>query len=118
MGDVVLEILLREKNLLGSATERLDAFVIDAESGLFEKCLELAGALRAKGISTAFDYKRNGVGKQLKQAGVLNARFAILVGQETTQQNLVTVKDMGTGEQRQVEWQALTAEPETVLNPT
>jgi histidyl-tRNA synthetase len=101
MGDVILEILLAEKKLLGSAENKLDFFVVWDDYNTFEKHgLRLVDKLRIRGFSTAFDYRRTiAMGKQLKQASAANARFAVILGQETIDSDQITIKDMTTGSQ-------------------
>ena len=97
MGDVVLGILLQEKNKLPQTlqTASVDVYVIDGAEGLVDKMLDVVGRLRARGVTADFSYKRQNVGKQLKSANGRNARKAlILMGGET-----VAVKDLVTGEQ-------------------
>jgi len=94
MGDVVLGILLEEKGKLPGLKPELDFFVIDEERGLFEEVMAVVGALRDKGFSTDFSYKRASVGKQLKQANKLGARRAVIV-----KTGGVAVKELGTGNQ-------------------
>ncbi len=102
MGDVVLEILLQEKGLLGRIEDRLDFFVIDAAAGLFEEAVRLVSELRAMGYSTGMSYKRQNMKKQMKQASGQNARFVVILGQETLDEQKVTVKDMEKGEQQSI----------------
>jgi len=104
MGDVVLEILLREKNLLDSAKNTLDFFVVYNDYKIFEdKGLSLVNNLREKGFSTAFDYRRtSAMAKQLKLASSQNARFAVILGQETIDSEEITLKDMADGSQKRI----------------
>jgi len=100
IGDVVLEIMLEEKNLLKSKSNGLDAFVIAADRKLFHRALELVSQLRAKGWATGFSYKPASLGKQLKQASDLRASYAVILGEETTTGQQVTVKKMDEGTQK------------------
>lgn len=109
MGDVVLGILLEEKGkippdvLAGS----LDYFVIDGEEGMFEKVIELAGALRAKGFATDYSLKsvrRQNTGKQLKEADKRNATQAVIIRADG-----VAVKEMKTGQQNEMTLEAFLA---------
>lgn len=101
MGDVVLGLLLQEKNLLKTLPHRLDFFVIDADGQLFEKALEITAQLRAQGFAAAFSYKRAAVGKQFKQADAAGARYALVVGEETTERSEITLKDLTAGQAQQ-----------------
>ena len=94
MGDVVLAILLEQKGKLPEVAQRLDFFVIDAEASALGTVMKVVGALRAAGFSADFSYKRQPIGKQLKEANRRGAARAVLVREDR-----VAVKDMATGDQ-------------------
>lgn len=101
MGDCVLEILLREKGLLGDniSTRNLDYFIAYLDSGFRTNAIELAAKLRHAGFATDFSYKSIALKKQLKQASAANAKKCIIIGDEFKDKGLLAVKDMGTSEQ-------------------
>jgi len=94
MGDVVLGILLDEKGRLPASAQRLEFFVLDDPPDQLDRVLAVAGVLRAKGLSADFSYKRQNVGKQLKEANRRGAERAVIVRGET-----VAVKNLATGQQ-------------------
>jgi histidyl-tRNA synthetase len=100
MGDVVLGILLEEKGKLPRDDEKkfpgqkLDFFVIDADGSSAEQVLAVVAALRRGGLSADFSYKRQPLGKQLKEANRRGAVRAAICRGAT-----VTVKDLTSGEQ-------------------
>lgn len=99
MGDMVVSILLAEKGLLPDAPVGCDCFVIDAGDDLFDPALAIAAELRRAGVGASFSYKRQNVGKQLKQASQRQARAAVIVGAELAESNQLAVKDLASGEQ-------------------
>ena len=101
MGDCVLEILLREKELLGDniSTRNLDYFIAYLDSGFRTNAIALAAKLRHAGFATDFSYKSIALKKQLKQASAANAKKCIIIGDEFKDKGLLAVKDMGTSEQ-------------------
>ncbi|MCP4710042.1 MAG: histidine--tRNA ligase [Planctomycetes bacterium] len=111
MGDVVLELMLKERGLVGRSEQKLDFFVIDAGEELYEKSLEVASMLREKGFSAVINYKRQAIGKQLKQAGLQNARWAVILGEETVKDGQVNLKDMAEGTQKTVGLEKFLTEP-------
>ena len=115
MGDVVLELMLAERELLKSEVQALDFFVIDAGPEMFDKVLEITSALRSKGFAAGFNYKRIGMGKQLRQAAGQNATAAVIVGQETADEGKVVIKKMASGEQVVVDLGGFLEEPGQVL---
>jgi histidyl-tRNA synthetase len=96
MGDVVLGILLEEKGKIPKEFpgQRLDFFVIDADEGQVQAVLVVVAALRKGGLAADFSYKRQPLGKQLKEANRRSALRAAIVRGRT-----VTVKDLASGQQ-------------------
>ncbi len=102
MGDVVLEILLREKGKLPELSGSIDYFVIDAGKEMFDRALKLVCEIRSHGRSASFSYKRQNLGKQFKTADAQKAAFAVIVGEETVENNEITVKELATGQQQKI----------------
>lgn len=102
MGDVVLEILLREKGIMPQFTSSIDYFVIDASQELFNQSLKLVCDIRSCNRSASFSYKRQNLGKQFKVADAQNAKYAIIVGEETISNNEITIKELATGQQEKI----------------
>lgn len=103
MGDVVLMNVLSDKRLLPEdATPKPDAFLIAASDAAAHHLPRQAAALRSQGLHARFSYKttRN-LGKLLKDAAASNARYAVILDDQTDQ-GLVALKDLSTGDQSQV----------------
>jgi histidyl-tRNA synthetase len=115
MGDAPLFECLRELGKLPCVTEQLDVYVIDADQELFAQTLHLVAELRKRNLQVDFSYKRAAVGKQFKQAAARGARYAIVVGSEFTDRQELTIKNLGTGQQRAVAAAALLSDPGAVL---
>jgi histidyl-tRNA synthetase len=103
MGDCVLEILLRERDLLEKQLPktRIDYFVSCVDENYKDVTIELTMKLRSAGLSANFSYKITKLGKQLKQASEQNAQKCIIIGDEF-KDNKLTIKDMASGEQELV----------------
>jgi len=118
MGDCVLEILLREKGLLdaGKMKSGLEYFIACvSDIAAFQDnrtplsiAVELAAKIRRVNKSVDVSYKLGGLGKQLKEAAARNAKKCIIIGEEFNQKQLV-IKDMATGEQQTVGYNAFLA---------
>ncbi len=63
--------------------------------------LTLAGELREAGLAVEMAFKGN-VGKRMKRANKLNARAAILIGEDEMARNVCTLRDLDAGEQSEV----------------
>lgn len=98
MGDVVLGILLQEKGKVPASAQSasLDYYVIDGEGAGMELVLSVVSALRSKGLSADFGYKRQAMGKQIQAANRRGARKVIIVQSGGG----LSVKDLASGEQK------------------
>lgn len=70
--------------------------------------LRLARDLRRSGLVVDLAFKGN-VGKRMKRADKVGARFAVLIGEDELAQGAATVKDLATGSQERVELARLAA---------
>ena len=115
IGDVILTEVLAEKGLLPEADKAIEFYVIDADASLFNKLLEIVARLRAAGRASEFSYKRASLGKQLKAAAAAGARRCVIVGQETTDEDFLSIKDMTSGKQKRVELEKFLSDPDQAL---
>jgi len=113
MGDVVLIELLTDLGKLPElpAHRPPDFFVIDAEKEMFDLAVEIVGRLRSAGFAAEFSYRRQSIAKQLKQADARSAKFAVILGAETRESNLVTVKNLSDGTQKRIELRKMISDP-------
>lgn len=75
--------------------------VIPMDEAFDFKGLELAQQLRNQGFVVEMTYG-GGLGKRLKKANKINARYALILGEEEISSRTVTCKDLESGEQRQL----------------
>lgn len=106
MGDVVLSLVLRDKELLGDGTELLprpDVFVVSAGGDADAHVSSTVASLRNAGLHVRMSYRatRN-VGKLLTEASKANTRFTIILGEELDDGKVV-VKNMDSGDQVEVQ---------------
>lgn len=108
---VILDVLAEFGRLPAEArqTGAVDYFVIDADATLFDDVLSLVGQLRQKGLAAEFSYKRQNLGKQLKTASQRGARHVAIVGQKFRDGRIIEVKDMASGQQREMRQEELLA---------
>jgi histidyl-tRNA synthetase len=116
MGDMVIIELLEELHRLPDARQPLDIYLVDADHELFDRVLQLAARLRQAGCSCQFSYKRQAVGKQLAAASARGARRCVILGNETRQNEAVTIKDLGTGQQAVMQLSRFLESPMQVLD--
>jgi histidyl-tRNA synthetase len=104
MGDVVLSLVLQDKGLIpDEVMPPVGAFLIAADDNQRQRVKSLAAAFRRHGVHARFSYRSTtNVGKLLKDADSVRARFAVILDARTESEQLVAVKDLGNGEQQDV----------------
>jgi histidyl-tRNA synthetase len=110
---VILEVLTELKRLPAEvkAGKRVDLFLIDADESLFKEVVRLAAELRRRGLRVEYSYRRQGIGKQFKQAASANANRVVIIGAEFKERGVLAVKDLATGQQVEVPVEAFLADP-------
>ena len=106
MGDVVLELVLRDRGLITDSAElmpRPDVFIVSiGGDDTNHAVVPLLTTLREAGLHARTTSKTtSNLGKLLKDAGKCNARCAVILGDELADGNVV-VKDFDAGEQTTV----------------
>jgi histidyl-tRNA synthetase len=83
-------------------SEKAERIVVACTPGMELNALRIAENLRAKGLVVYTDVMERGLKKQLSFANTVNARFAVIVADREYEKGVVLVKDMESGEQREV----------------
>jgi len=102
MGDVVLGELLKERGVAPKASTELGAFLIAVGGDDLATVLQLAHALRDRGISVEYGLRHAGVRKQLELASARGAARAVIVGPEERAEGLAVVRDLRTSTEAKV----------------
>lgn len=79
--------------------EKLQAFIISNHT---TEALKLVQELRFKNISCDFDMANKKFAKQLEKAAKLDAKFAVILGDNELKNNTLIVKDLNTGNQEEL----------------
>ena len=112
--DVVMLDLINDLDRLpteAKISKHVEFFVIDADTAYFNNVLDIVAKLRHAGHGAEFSYKRQNVGKQFKQASNVNATYAVIVGAECAERNVVGIKNLATGEQIERKLDAFLSSP-------
>lgn len=95
---------LRELGIVeASGASTVQAFVTVMDDGGVEPALRLAAALRAGGINTESAVEPGRLGRQLKYADRAGIRFALIAGPDERERGSVTVRDLTTQTQDEVD---------------
>jgi histidyl-tRNA synthetase len=102
MGDVVLGELLKEHGVAPKASTELGAFLIAVGGDDLPTMLQLAHALRERGIAVEYGLRHAGVRKQLELAAARGAPRAVIIGPDERQAGLAVVRDLNAGTEAKV----------------
>lgn len=82
--------------------EKLDFYIVTLSEKLADQVYEAASILRRKNFSVEFDYLNRSAKAQMREANKLNARFVIFFGGDEYSSGFLSLKNMQTGEQKQI----------------
>ncbi|MBE6520784.1 MAG: histidine--tRNA ligase [Thermoplasmata archaeon] len=88
----------------------VDAYVLAVSEDMKLKAAEVVASLRGSGVSSDIDIMGRKMGKALKYASAIRARYAVIVGAKEMEEGSVTLRDMSTGEQKLVKVEDLASE--------
>ena len=65
----------------------------------YEVCTKIANTLRENGLNTLVNIENQKLAKKFKYANKINVKYVIVIGEDEIKNNVVTLKNMTTGEQ-------------------
>ena len=98
MGIERVMLILEGKELM---TDRLDVFVV-AFKETKDYVLSILERLRAIGVSSDCDFDMNSIKSQFKNANKKNAKYTIIIGLEEVEKNIIKIKNMDLGEEKEI----------------
>jgi histidyl-tRNA synthetase len=102
MGDVVLGELLKERGMAPKASIELGAFLVAVGGDDLPVVLQMAHALRDRGIAVEFGLRHSGVRKQLELAAARGAARAVIIGPDERAEGIAVVRDLRTSTEAKV----------------
>ena len=93
---------LNELQALGKYKENIADVLIIPMTDDYNKCLEIATKLRKNGISIQVYFEDKKIKAKFKYADKLKIKNVIVIGEEEIEKDLVTLKNMETGEQQTI----------------
>ncbi len=103
-------LLAMEKEGKAYEPKGIDAYVLAVSEDMKLKAAEVVATLRRGEVSADIDIMGRKMGKALKYASAIRARYAVIVGAKEMEEGAVTLRDMTTGEQKLVKVEDLVPE--------
>jgi histidyl-tRNA synthetase len=107
MGDVVLGELLVDRGKATGARASLDVFLVAVTAEDVPHVLDWGHRLRDRGLRVEYALKSQSIAKQLKLAAARSAVKAVIIGPDERKAGEAIVRDLGTGEESRVPFDAL-----------
>ncbi len=102
MGDVVLGELLKERSVAPKASTELGAFLVAVSGEDVATVLQLAHAMRERGIGVEYGLRHAPVRKQIELAAARGAPRAVIIGPEERNAGVALVRDLNAGTEAKV----------------
>jgi histidyl-tRNA synthetase len=97
-----MERILLAQGERTQSIEGAQVFLIALDVKAFEKGFEIIKTLREAGISCDLDYKISSMKSQMRQANKLQAKYALILGENELAKQIVVLKNMTQGTQEEV----------------
>lgn len=97
-----LLLALESQNLLPEKNRSVDAYVVALGEKAQVEGFKLLNQLRKAGKSAAMDYAGRSMKAQMKQANKLNAKYAIIMGDDEIAEGAVMLRSMSDSQQEKV----------------
>ena len=92
-------LAMEKQALLKPGEDRMPVWVIALGQEAALPAFELLGRLRQMGIPADMDHGGRSLKSQMKLANRTQARYVVMLGEDEVRDNIVTLKNMSTGEQ-------------------
>src|SRR6058998_4449838 len=111
-----LMLSLERKGLFPDTDQNCQVFVVMAGAEVRKGTIEVLTLLRVDGVRADRDLKERPLRKQMEYAASIKARLVVIVGPREIKENKVRVRDMKTGEERDVEKNRIVGEVAKILS--
>ncbi len=90
---------LTDNNIISAENEAISDVLIISMAYEYEMCIKVAKELRENGINTQINLEEQKIGKKFKYADNLNIKYVIVIGEDEIKNNVISLKNMITGQQ-------------------
>lgn len=97
-----MERILLASGKTEAPADTIDAYVIAMDAAYQKQAFGLTAELRRAGIGADMGFGSGSMKSQMNRANKLNARFALILGEQEINDGTVALKDMGAGQQETV----------------
>lgn len=92
-------LALEKQGLLPETKEASDIFIVALGKAVQTEAFKILCELRDNGVKSDMDFAGRSMKAQMKQANKLNAKYAVILGEDEVKEGCVLLKNMQTSEQ-------------------
>lgn len=96
-------LAMKEEKVEIENPEEIDVYIAYMGEESAKEAIKISNLLRNKGLKTYLNISKRNIGGQLKHSNKVNSKFSVILGDEELEKNIVTFRNMKTGEQTQAE---------------
>ena len=93
---------LIDNNIISAENQSIADVLVISMNDEYEYCTKIASELRKNNIKSQINIENQKLAKKFKYANKLNVKFVIVLGENEIKNNLVTLKNMETGNQETI----------------
>ena len=93
---------LTDSNIISTENQSIaDVLVISMDEN-YSECSKIASVLRENNLNVQTDFENKKIAKKFKYADKLNVKYVAIIGEDEIKNNVITIKNMNSGEQNTV----------------
>ena len=93
---------LIDNNIISAENESISNVLIISMTDNYDMCADTARKLREQKLNVQINIENQKLGKKFKYADNLNVKYVIIIGEDEIKNNVITLKNMNTGEQQTI----------------
>ena len=106
MGLERLQLVMEAQGCKFPEAERPDLFIVALGDKATLKAVEIAKDMRDEGFSVLYDLNARSLRAQMKYADKTGAKFNVVIGENEVEEKVAELKNMATGEKKEVSLEA------------
>ena len=94
---------LIDSDIVSAENESITDVLVISMTEDYDNCIEISSKLRENDINTLLNIENQKLGKKFKYADKLNIKYVIVIGEDEIKNNVVSLKNMVSGEQQTID---------------
>ena len=93
---------LTDNNIISTENQSISDILVISMDNNYEAVSKIASTIRENGLNAQVDFENKKLSKKFKYADKLNVKYVIVIGEDEIKDNVISLKNMETGEQRRL----------------